>query len=81
MTALIASIGGDVVAWVVGGLGVVLALFFAQKTIKASGAAEERAENTQKGLNDVATATKARSNVDALGDSAVDDRLRRFERK
>lgn len=75
--ALLSGVGGYIAAGI-GVLGVIVGGWFAAKK---SGAADQRAADTQKGMDDVAAASKARSGVDALGDAAVDDRLRQFERK
>lgn len=81
MSALLAGLGVPAVAWIIGGLGLLIASLFTARSIKSSGGADQRAADTQRGLNDVQTGSKARAGVDALGDAALDDKLRQFERK
>lgn len=81
MTAIIAAVGLKALAYTATGIAAVFGLLFIGHTAKSSGAADQRAADAQKGKDDEVAATKARSDVDALGDAAVDDRLRGFQRK
>lgn len=85
MSALIAAFGaGAVVKAITYGATAILALggmFFIGHTIKSSGVDQQRAIDAQKEIDDADAASKVRSNVDALGNDALDKRLRPFERK
>jgi len=81
MSALLATFGVKALAWAGGALLAVLGGLLALRSAKSSGAAQQRADDAQRGRDDDAKGAKARANVDGLNDAAVDDQLRGYQRK
>lgn len=81
MTAIIAAIGVKALAWGATAAAALIAMLFVSRTIKNSGASDQRAVDAQEAEADNVAATKARSGVDELSDSSVDQRLHGYQRK
>ncbi len=81
MTALIAAVGVKALTYAATAIAFFAGLFVVGHVVKNAGAADQRAADAEREKADNAAVTKARSDVDGLSDAAVDDGLRKFQRK